>query len=374
MQDQYSRQYYGKKAGIVGLISNALLSLAKVIIGIATSSIAIIADSINNLSDAASSLVTLIGFKLSSMPEDEEHPYGHARIEYITGLVVSILVLFAGFSLAKASFGKIIHPETTTFTIVAVVVLVISIFVKMWQSRFYYKTAKKINSKTLKATASDSRNDVIATGVILLSLIINHLYAVNVDAWLGLIVSLFIIFSGINLIKETSSPLLGEAPDKDMVEKIRKFVLSYGGVLGVHDLVVHNYGPDNIFVSIHIEVSSDEDMMHSHDLIDRIERDISREMKIHFVAHMDPITKNDPVINLVFEPIQKCLDRFEGVGNIHDMRCVPGPTHTNIIFDVVMHTDCTATKAQILQAVENTVLDIDPTYNVVITFDKAYTR
>lgn len=368
------RENYGKLAGAVGLVSNTVISAAKIIIGIITSSIAVIADGINNLTDAASSLVTLVGFKLSAMPEDKEHPYGHARIEYLAGLIVSIIILFAGFSLGKSSIEKILNPQQTYFSYVTVIILAAAILVKIWQAYFNYSTGKKIDSATIKATAADSRNDVIATSMVLISVIVYRFTGIDLDGILGLAVAVFIIISGISLIKETSSPLLGEAPDKELIDNIARYVLSYDGVLGIHDLVVHNYGPGKIFASIHIEVDADTDIMDSHDLVDTIEKEVGEKTGIHFVAHMDPIKLDDPVIQKVHDPICLCVSKFDGLRHVHDMRCVPGRTHTNIIFDIIVDADCHTSEDEIFDAVDKTVKEIDPTYNVVITFDKAYTN
>lgn len=368
------REAYGKLAGMVGVISNLFLCAIKVIAGVLSASISIIADGINNLSDATSSIITLVGFKLAALPEDEDHPYGHARSEYLAGLIVSIIIIFVGLSLGKSSIGKIIHPETLSFTFLTIAILVISILVKIWQACFNYKAGIKIDSSTLKATAIDSRNDVIATSIVLLSVIITKYTGINIDGYLGVMVAVFIILSGIGLIKETSSPLLGEAPDEDLVKQIAQMALSYDGVLGIHDLVVHNYGPSKIFASIHIEVDASVDILKSHDMIDTIEKELGQQLHIHFVVHMDPIKVDDPVISKVKGPISLCLKDFEGVHSIHDMRCVPGSSHTNIIFDVIMDHNCPTSKKEVIAAVNKVVKEIDPNYFVVITFDKAYTN
>lgn len=368
------REAYGKLAGMVGVISNLFLCAIKVIAGVLSASISIIADGINNLSDATSSIITLVGFKLAALPEDEDHPYGHARSEYLAGLIVSIIIIFVGLSLGKSSIGKILHPKTLTFTFLTIAILVISILVKIWQACFNYKAGIKIDSSTLKATAIDSRNDVIATSIVLLSVIITKYTGINIDGYLGVMVAVFIILSGIGLIKETSSPLLGEAPDEDLVKQIAQMALSYDGVLGIHDLVVHNYGPSKIFASIHIEVDASVDILKSHDMIDTIEKELGQQLHIHFVVHMDPIKVDDPVISKVKGPISLCLKDFEGVHSIHDMRCVPGSSHTNIIFDVIMDHNCPISKKEVIAAVNKVVKEIDPNYFVVITFDKAYTN
>ena len=374
IKDPQVRESYGKLAGIIGVISNMVLCTIKVIAGVLSSSISIIADGINNLSDATSSIITLVGFKLSAMPEDEDHPYGHARSEYLAGLLVSIIIIFVGFSLGKSSIGKILHPETLVFTSLTIGILVVSILIKIWQASFNYKAGSKIDSTTLKATATDSRNDVIATSMVLLSVIITKFTGVNLDGYLGVFVAIFIIWSGISLIKETASPLLGEAPDDELVKQIEDMSLNHEGVLGIHDLVVHNYGPSKIFASMHIEVDASVDCLVSHDMVDNIEKEINKKLGIHFVAHMDPIKLNDPVISEVKGPISCCLMQYKGIHTIHDMRCVPGKTHTNIIFDVIMDHDCEISQKEIVEAVNKVVKEINPNYYVVMTFDKAYTN
>lgn len=373
-KDPAVRESYGKFAGAIGIISNIFLCVAKVIIGLVSSSIAIIADGINNLSDASSSIITLVGFKLASMPEDEDHPYGHARIEYLTGLIVSFLIILVGLLLMKSSVMKIIHPNTLEFSITTIVVLIIAIAVKLWQSLFNKKIGKKINSLTLIATATDSRNDVIATSIVLVSVIVTKFTGLQLDGYLGCVVALFIIWSGYTLIRETSSPLLGEAPDHELVMSITNVVNKYKDVLGIHDLVVHNYGPGKVFASIHAEVDANNDIMESHDMIDNIEREISDKLHIHFVIHMDPVRKDDPVINEVTPTIVNCVAEMEGIYNMHDLRAVKGPTHTNIIFDLAVAINCPMTQKEIFDEIQGRIKEINPTYYIVITFDKAYTK
>lgn len=366
------REGYGKLASIVGIISNAILCIAKILVGLISGSIAIIADGINNLADASSSVITLAGFKLSAMPEDEEHPYGHARIEYITGMIVSVLIVVVGVELIKSSVDKILHPEPLEFSWSIVVVLLLAIFLKIWQAMFNIKVGKKINSVALAATGADSRNDVIATAAVLFSIIIGEMANIQIDGYMGVLVALFIIWSGIGLIKETSSPLLGEAPDPDLVTAISEMASDFDGVLGIHDLVVHNYGPGKIFASIHIEVDAGGDLMESHDMVDNIERQLSKKLHIVLTAHMDPIKTDDPVVAQMQEVTAKVAENLEGVSNVHDLRVVPGPTHTNIIFDIVVNPGCKLTGKEIHQAFSDAVKAIDENYFVVINFDKNY--
>ena len=371
--DPKVREQYGKLAGIVGIISNLLLCIMKIAVGLVAKSIAIIADGINNLADASSSIITLAGFKLASMPEDENHPYGHARIEYLSGLFVSIVIIIIGVQLFRSSIGKILHPDPVQSYTATILILIAAILVKLWQSFFNVHIGKKIKSVTLMATAADSRNDVIATSAVLVSILVSHFTGLQIDGYMGCLVALFIIWSGIKLVRETISPLLGEAPDQEMVTAIKEIMQREPGILGVHDLMVHNYGPGKIFASIHIEVDADGDLMKSHDMIDNIERIVKESLHIQFVAHMDPIRTSDPLIMKMRAVIADALLPLDGVEDIHDFRIVTGPTHTNIIFDVVLSTDCKMREDEITAAAAKAAQAIDESYYVVITFDKAYT-
>lgn len=373
-KDPKVRQSYGKLAGIVGIISNMILCLGKILVGIISGSIAIIADGINNLADASSSIITLVGFKMAAMPEDEDHPYGHARIEYISGMIVSVLIVVVGIELGRSSIDKIMHPTAIEFSWPLVAVLLGAIIIKIWQARFNVTLGKKINSLTLMATGADSRNDVIATAAVLISVFIGKFSGLLIDGYMGALVAIFIIWSGIGLVRETMNPLLGEAPDQEIVDTICNLATAHEGVLGIHDLVVHNYGPGKIFASIHIEVDADGDLMQSHDMIDNIEREIGGKMNIVITAHLDPIRMNDPLVLQMKEIAIQTADTMEGVYNIHDLRVVPGPTHTNIIFDVVVSTDCKLSNREIHQKFEKAAKDVNDRYFTVINFDKPYTR
>ena len=366
------REGYGKLASVVGIISNAILCIAKILVGLISGSLALIADGINNLADASSSVITLAGFKLSALPEDDEHPYGHARIEYITGMIVSVLIVVVGVELIKYSIDKILHPEPLEFSWSMVIVLLLAILLKVWQAMFNIKIGKKINSVALTATGTDSRNDVISTTAVLFSIIIGKMANIQIDGYMGVLVALFIIWSGIGLIKETSSPLLGEAPDPDLVAAISEMASDFDGVLGIHDLVVHNYGPGKVFASIHIEVDANGDLMESHDMVDNIERQLSKKLHIVLTAHMDPIKVDDPIVALMNEVTTKVTDSLDGISNVHDLRVVPGPTHTNIIFDIVVNPSCKLSNKEIHQAFTDAIKAIDENYFVVINFDKNY--
>lgn len=371
--DPRVRESYGKFAGIVGIISNLVLCIMKILIGILSRSIAIVADGINNLADASSSIMTLVGFKLAARPEDESHPYGHARIEYLTGLFISILIIIIGIQLFKTSVGKILEPAELQFSYVTIAVLAAAIVIKLWQTFFNISIGKRINSVTLMATGADSRNDVISTSAVLVSVLVGKFTGLVIDGYMGCLVALFIIWSGIQLVRETSSPLLGEAPDAHLVSAITETVMREPGVLGIHDLMVHNYGPGKIFASIHIEVAADGDLMKSHDMIDNIERIVKETLHIEFVAHMDPVKTNDPLINKLRSVIGDAFAPLKGVESIHDFRIVPGPTHTNLIFDVVLSAGCSYTEKEIKELADKAAKSVDEKFFTVITFDKAYT-
>lgn len=372
--DPRVRERYGKFAGVVGIVSNLILCIMKILIGLVSRSIAIIADGINNLADASSSIITLVGFKLASQPEDEDHPYGHARIEYLTGLFISIVIIVIGLQLLRTSIDKILHPEPLEFSCLTIIILVAAILIKLWQSMFNRSIGRKIRSVTLMATAADSRNDVISTSVVLISVIVGKFTGIQIDGYMGCLVALFIIWSGIQLVRETTSPLLGEAPDQELVDSIAEIVKKEPGVLGIHDLMVHNYGPGKIFASMHIEVDADGDLMESHDMIDNIEKRIKDELHVEFVVHMDPVKTDDPLITKMKKIIADALLPLDGVDNIHDFRIVPGPTHTNIIFDVVLAADCSLSEKEITGIAAEAARSVDNDFYVVITFDHAYTR
>ena len=368
------RDDYGKFAGIVGIISNAILCVMKILIGLVSGSIAIVADGINNLADGASSIITFIGFKLASMPEDEEHPYGHARIEYLAGMAVSVMILMVGFELGKSSVDKIFNPTPLEFSWTVVIVLLVAIAIKVWQAVFNISTGKKINSLALIATGTDSRNDVISTIVVLAGVLIGHFFNVQIDGILGLAVAAFIFWSGITLIKETISPLLGEAPDDEIVQQIHEMALKYDGVLGIHDLVVHNYGPGKVFASIHIEVDAAVDVMESHDMVDLIEKDIASSLNIVITAHMDPIDTKNPNREPLAQIIVKTIADTEGVLSYHDLRIVPGKTHTNVIFDLVLSPECRTCRNELKELFAKKIAEYDPNYLCVIDFDINYVK
>lgn len=341
-QNPKVRFRYGLVAGIFGIISNALLCVFKLIVGVVGNSITIIADAINNLSDAGSSVVTLVGFKLSATPPDNDHPFGHARYEYITSLLVSVTVLFIGILLLKSSIEKCITPEEVSVSVYTYVVLGVAIAMKLVQMLIYLDFSKAINSGALKASAADSRNDVLATVAVLISTIVIDVAGdkispkVSVDGIMGIAVSAFIIVSSILLIKEAMSPILGEKPPKELVDKITAKILSYDGVIGVHDLVVHSYGENHCFVVAHVEVPADVDISKSHDVIDNIEHDFWNEMHVRITIHMDPVDTKNKQLAVLKLRAQNAIANLDENLSLHDFRLVSGQTHTNMLFDVVI--------------------------------------
>ncbi len=367
------RENYGKLAGWVGIASNLILFLLKMITGLLFRSIAIIADSINNLSDAGSSIITLIGFKLAGKPADEEHPYGHARMEYLTGLIVSFVIIFLGLQLISTSIEKILHPEEVQFSYITVFILAVSILVKLWQSKFNKKIGAIIQSVALQATASDSLNDAFSTSAVLLSLMIAKFSGIQLDGYMGVIVALFILFSGIRLVIETANPLLGNAPDRELVEAIQQKILVYDGVIGLHDLVIHSYGADRCFASVHVEVPAKQDIMLSHDIIDNIEYDFLKDMNIHLVIHLDPIVTDDERVNQLKAQLTHILQNVSLELSMHDFRVVFGNTHSNLLFDIEVPISFPMTDRELCHLMNQKVKEIDKTYNTVITIDRNYT-
>ena len=367
------RERYGIFASAVGIATNVLLFIIKLVVGIVANSISIIADAINNLSDSGASLVTLVGFKISGKPADAEHPFGHARAEYISSLIVSFIIVILGFELIIESVKKIINPETIAFNTVTVAVLIIAILLKFWLSRFYKKIAGIIDSPALIATSVDSRNDMLATSGVLVGLIISNRTGFNLDGYIGLLIALLILVSGIKLVLETISPLLGEAPNKDLVNRITQKILSYENILGIHDLTVHNYGKGKCFASVHCEVPADQDFMESHDLIDNIERDFLKEDKIHLVIHLDPVVINDEKTNKLRQEVENIISQISPHISMHDFRVVWGPSHCNLIFDVVVPYDYDSGEEELIQLITEKIAQLNENYRPVITIDRSYT-
>ncbi len=375
-QDPQVRYRYGFSAGVFGIISNTILCVFKLIVGIIAHSITVIADAINNMSDAGSSVVTLIGFKLSSTPPDKDHPFGHARYEYITELLVSMTVLFIGIMLLKSSIEKCISPEEVSVSIYTYVVLGVAIVAKLLQMFIYLDFSKAINSGALKASATDSRNDALATTAVLISTIVIGVAGdkispkISIDGIMGIAVSLFIIVSSVLLLKEAMSPILGEKPPKEFVECITQKIMSYDGVIGVHDLVVHSYGENHCFVVAHVEVPQDVEISKSHDVIDNIEHDFWNDLQIRLNIHMDPVdTKNEKLAELK-QRAQDVLNALDESLSLHDFRMVSGETHTNLVFDVVLPFESKLTLSDIEKAMTQEFANDATKYFFVIDIDR----
>ena len=370
--DNNVRTAYGKFSGIVGIVCNAVLFIGKIIAGTLSGSVAITADAVNNLSDAYSSVISLFGFKLASRPADEEHPYGHGRYEYLSGLMVAVFIMVIGVELFKNSVGKILHPEHVEFSLLSAGVLVFSILLKLWMMFFNKKIGALINSKTLKATAMDSRNDVVTTSAVLVAAAISHFTGVELDGWMGVAVAAFIMYSGFGLVRDTIDPMLGKAPDEEQVDSIRKKILSYKGVLGTHDLMVHDYGPGRQFASVHVEMAAEDDVIENHDVIDNIERDFLKNDGLHMVVHFDPISTKDSLVNELRTWISEQIKHLDSRLTIHDLRIVKGTTHTNVIFDCVVPHDMEIGEKEIKKFAANIVAEKYPNYYTVVTIDRSY--
>ncbi len=366
------REAYGKLSGAAGIVTNLLLFVIKITVGTLFNSISITADAVNNLSDSGSSIVTLIGFKISGKPADAKHPYGHARMEYVSGLIVSIIVMFLGLQLIQDSVAKIFKPQASQFSWIAVAVLIVSILLKLWQSMFYRKLGRMIGSDAIIAASADSRNDILATSSVLAAAIVSRLTGFDLDGYMGTAVALFIIVSGIKLIFDTVSPLLGTAPSNEMVDSIYKKILSYEGISGLHDLTVHNYGFSRYFASVHCEVPADQDIMISHDIIDNIERDFLKDMGIHLVIHLDPVITDNERINELKQAVHILVRQVSPQINIHDFRVVNGVTHSNLIFDIVVPFDFKYDDDELIEIISKKVQEIDSNYRTVITVDHNY--
>ena len=366
------RAKYGMLSGFAGIAVNLILCAVKFAIGAMTGSIAITGDAFNNLSDAASSVVSLFGFKLASKPADKEHPYGHGRLEYLCGMAVGALILFMGFELVKSSISKIITPEKTAFSWVAVTVLAVSILGKIWLAVFNKKIGKTINSETIAAVATDSINDIVATAASIVALVLSNYFTMPFDGIFGVIVSGFVLYAGFGVFKSTVSPLLGQPPTEETVRAIENKILSYDGILGVHDLIIHDYGPGRCFVSAHAEVSSVADIMESHDLIDVIEQDITAEMGYSITIHMDPLVVNDETINYAKAMVTGIVTDIDSTLSIHDFRVVSGPHHTNLIFDLVIPFSVKTDSAVIIGQINSALEKQEKNYYAVITVDRSY--
>lgn len=367
------RERYGLLSSIVGIILNIILSLAKLLIGALTSSIAITADAVNNLSDAGSCVVTLVGFKMAGIKPDKEHPFGHGRIEYIAALIVGFIVELMGFELIKSSVDKIKNPEELTFSIPAVIVLLISIFGKLWLALFNRYLGKTISSPALSAVVTDSLSDICATSFTLLALILSRFTSLPLDGIFGIVVALFIMYSGYGILKETIGIILGVPPSKELVDKIVELIKEHDGVIDIHDLVIHSYGENRLFGSVHVEVPADFDILEAHDNMDHIEREVLEKYGINLVVHMDPLVVNDERIRVLRDLTYGTVKEFDEVLSIHDFRVVEGPKHTNLIFDLVIPFDYKLSADELKVKIAELMKEHNRNYYVVITVEYSYT-
>lgn len=372
-QDAKVRNAYGTLCGAVGIFLNICLFALKFLAGIISHSIAITADAFNNLSDAGSSVVTLLGFKLSEAEPDPEHPFGHGRIEYISGLIVSGIIILMGFELLKDSVDKIVHPQDISFSVLVLVILLISIGVKLYMAFYNRSLAAKIDSAAMKATGTDSLSDVLATSIVLISMVVAHLTGFHIDGVCGVIVACIILMAGFSAGKETMSPLLGQPPEKEFVEEIEKIVLEQDGIVGIHDLVVHDYGPGRVMISLHAEVPAKVDVLASHDIIDVTEQILKNQLKCDAVIHMDPIEVDNEDVKKFRKQVKEIVEQWNGEAGIHDFRVVFGTTHTNLIFDVVLPFSVKESHETVREELQQLVWEkIGKEYMIVINIDRSY--
>lgn len=372
VQSPVVRHAYGMLCSIMGILFNILLFGLKLFAGFISNSIAIMADAINNLSDAGSSIITLIGFKLAAQKPDSDHPFGHGRMEYLSGLFVAVIIILMGVELVQTSFQKIFHPEELSFSPVIVIILVISIMVKCYMAYYNRKVGKKIDSAAMLATSTDSLSDTLSTFVVLLATLVNYFTQLSIDGYCGVFVGLFIIFAGINAAKDTVNPLLGMAPDPEFVKQIETLVMSDDLIIGIHDLIVHNYGPGRTLISLHAEVPANGDLLQIHDTIDLLEHRLRNELMCQAVIHMDPVCIHDQLTNELKQVVLDILNDIDPVLTMHDFRIVTGPTHTNLIFDVVAPYRYKYTDAELNKLICSKITEYNNSYFAVIDIDKKY--
>lgn len=374
VRDERVRSAYGKAASLVGIGCNVLLFVLKLLAGTLSGSVAITADAVNNLSDASSSIISLLGFKMADRPADAEHPYGHGRYEYLSGLMVAVMILVIGVELLKGSAEKMLAPSEVIFSWAAVAVLAGSIAVKLWMAMFNRGIGRKIDSQTLIATADDSRNDVISTAAVLAATLIAHFTGLMLDGYMGAAVAVFILISGFGLVKDTIDPMLGTMPSSEQVRAIREKIMSYPGVLGTHDLMVHDYGPGRQFASVHVEMSAQEDPLASHEVIDTIERDFLSQEKLHLVVHYDPVVTDDPRVAVMRAVITRIAGEIHPDMTVHDLRIVPGPTFVNVVFDCVVPYGFEMSGREIKERICREVNAEYPNYFCIITLEHSFIR
>lgn len=372
LTDGRTRGRYGKAAAAVGLCFNLLLAAGKFVVGQLSGFVSITADAANNLSDAASSLISLLGFKLAGRPADPEHPYGHGRYEYLAGLSVAVIVMLIGLELLKTSFERVLNPSPVQLRPLTAAVLAGSILVKLFMMRLYGRVGKQISSQALRAARQDSLNDVLTTSAVLLGAVLSHAFGWNLDGYIGLLVAAFILWSGFNLIRETLDPLLGKAPEAEEVQQIREAILKYPGVLSMHDLLIHDYGPGRRFASVHVEMAAEADVMDSHEVIDSIERDFLENRNLHLIVHLDPIVTQDEGLNDLRLWLSQEVTQIHPELSIHDLRLVKGHARSRLIFDCVRPADMTLSDSELKERLRGIVRKRYPTYRCAITVDESY--
>lgn len=372
IRDSKVREAYGTLGSVAGIVTNILLAVLKYVAGIISGSISVTADAINNLSDAGASIISLVGVKLSAKPADKGHPYGHGRVEYISALAVAFLVLLMGIELFKSSVDKIINPVPVKFSVISLCILVFSILAKLWLGFFNKKLGKKINSAPMMAVMKDCFSDCLATGVAAIAIIVSAFSNINIDGYLGIVVAGFIFMAGFNILKDTMADLLGKPAEKEFVDEVTNKILSYDKIVGVHDMIIHDYGPGRKFASAHAEVPSNENIMEIHDIIDLIERDIFNELGMIISIHMDPIVVDDEKINTLRQMTSDLVAEMSEEMSIHDFRVVDGPTHTNLIFDLIVPHKYKLSNEEVCKEIENNLSKIDERYFAVITVEHSF--
>lgn len=366
------RRAYGTACSGAGIGFNVLLFAGKLIAGMLSGSVAIVSDAFNNLSDAGSSIISLVGFKLSNKKSDPQHPFGHGRLEYISGLCVSFLIILMGVELGKASIEKIIEPAQVKFSLLTAAILAASVLVKLYMALYNSRIGKRLNAVTMKAMAKDSLSDAVATSVVLMSMIVAKLADIAIDGYCGVVVAAFILFTGITAARDTISPLLGQKPDSEFIEEVMRIVNAHKEIIGTHDLVVHDYGPGRLMITLHAEVDADMDILVAHDAVDNIENELREKLGCSAVVHMDPIVTDDVETNATREEIKRVVSNIDSRMTIHDFRMVPGPTHTNVIFDVAVPFDTDMDDDELRKILGARIRDVDSKLNAVIEIDKCY--
>lgn len=370
--DPAVREKYGVLSGTVGIVCNLVLFAFKLLAGLLTGAVSIMADAFNNLSDAASSVVTLIGFKLAGKPADTDHPFGHGRIEYLCGLFVSMAILLMGYELLSSSIDKILHPQPLEFKLLPAIILAASIVVKLWLARFNFTLSKKIGSEAMRATATDSLSDCISTGAVLGGLLIFKFFNLNLDAYIGLAVAILVMVAGYRAAKDTIQPLLGSAPDPEVVKQIREIVLSEPLILEIHDMIIHDYGPGRRMVTLHAEIAYDVDILEAHDVIDNMEQRLTKELQYEATIHMDPVITDDEELKEARQMVERLIHQRNEAWKLHDFRMVRGNTHTNLIFDLVVGTEDMKKEKEIEAEIKDLIHSADKKYYAVLKVEQSY--